>query len=117
MGDLLGNPYQKPNPTLSLGSTLSINTPAPIIGTNGVTYKPGQFTTLTNPGLANPYLQKPTGKVDTNLKKPSEMKLDRTKSDSTLTTPESRKLSKTTKYVIVGLIAIVGIALLMNSQD
>ena len=36
--DLLGNPYKQTNPTLSLGSTLSISTPAPIIGTTGVTY-------------------------------------------------------------------------------
>jgi hypothetical protein len=112
--DLLGNPYQQSNPTLSLGSTLSINTPAPIIGTSGITYKPGKYTTLSNPGLANPYQRKPFGKTDTSLKKPSEMRMDRPK--PLIPDAESDKMSKTTKYIIVGVVALVGIALLLKSK-
>lgn len=114
--DLLGNPFQQSNPTLSLGSTLSINTPAPIIGTSGITYKPGKYTTLSNPDLANPFQRKPFGKTDTSLKKPSEMKMDRPKSE-TSSDSESNKMSKTTKYIIVGVVALVGLALIIKMNE
>lgn len=114
--DLLGNPFQQSNPLLSLGSTLSINTPAPIIGTSGITYKPGKYTTLSNPGLANPYQKKPFGKTDTSLKKPSEMKMDRPKSEIS-SDSQSNKMSNTTKYIIVGIVALVGLALLIGINE
>jgi len=114
--DLLGNPYKQSNPTLSLGSTLSINTPAPIIGTNGISYKPGKYTTLTNPDLGNPFRKNPSGKTDMSLKKPSEMKMDRKKSETTDQT-QSNTMGKTTTYVIVGILAVVGISLLLRTNN
>jgi hypothetical protein len=110
--DLLGNPYKQTNPTLSLGSTLSISTPAPIIGTTGITYQPGKFTTLTNPDLGNPYRNR---KPDLSLKKPSELKLDRPK--STPAEDESSVTKKKTIYIVVGVAALIGVIILLNRNN
>lgn len=107
-----------PLPNLSLPKIdLSISTPAPIIGSNGIIYKPGQYTTLTNPGLVNPYLKKPSGKTDMSLTKPSEIKLDRTKSEPNPTTPESKSINKKTMYIAVGVIVVIGAIILLNNSN
>jgi hypothetical protein len=120
--DLLGNPYSQGRPnlglgtTLSLGSTLSINTPAPIIGTSGITYKPGKYTTLRTPDLANPYSRNPSGKTDMSLKKPAEMKMDRPKSEKADENQSNTK-TKNSTYIIVGVVALIGIALLLRTNN
>lgn len=105
-------------PDLSLPKVnLNISTPAPIIGTNGVVYKPGQFTTLTNPGLKNPYQQKPFGKTDTSLIKPKEIKMDRPKADLSEKTPENKSIDMKTVYMFAGAILLVGALILINKTN
>ena len=102
-------------PDLSLPQyNLNINTPAPIIGTSGIVYKPGKFTTLTNPGLPNPYMN---SKPDLSLKKPSELKLDKPKSTTSETTPTPTKLNQKTIYIIVGVAAFLGVIILLNRNN
>ena len=115
---LIKNKKNKNMPDLSLPKVnLNISTPAPIIGSNGVVYKPGQFTTLKNPGLANPYLQKPTGKTDTSLKKPSEMKLDRPKTDLSEPAPENKSVDMKNIYIVAGAIFVIGALILINQNS
>lgn len=105
-------------PDLSLPKyNLNISTPAPIIGSNGITYQPGKYTKLTNPDLGNPFQKNPFGKVDTSLKKPSEMKMDRPKSDTSKTDLEPKKISKKAIYIGIGVVVAFAALILMNRAN